>query len=263
MEFMIIENDVDKCKFYDECGVDRIFIDTERLGKTERQGHLNTVISNHEISDIKKIKPLLRQAKILVRINSFHDKTRNEVEEAIEAGADIIMLPMFTKPSEVSNFVKYVNGRVKVSLLLETPAALFRLDDIISISGIDEIHIGLNDMHLALGLDFMLEIYKSPILELACKKIRERGISLGIGGVAPLEMGDVEGKYVVYEALRLGSERSILSRAFPKDNEEFFKKEIISLREYTDSFEANNDLTMRKILLEKINYVLEKISNRR
>ncbi|WP_412463506.1 aldolase/citrate lyase family protein [Halobacteriovorax sp. RT-2-6] len=249
MEFMIIENDVDKCKFYDECGVDRIFIDTERLGKTERQGHLNTVISNHEISDIKKIKPLLRQAKILVRINPFHDKTSNEVEEAIAAGADIIMLPMFTKPSEVSNFVKYVNGRVKVSLLLETPAALFRLEDIISISGIDEIHIGLNDMHLALGLDFMLEIYKSPILEFACAKIRERGISLGIGGIAPLEMGAVKGKFVLAEAYRLGCERMILSRAFPKEDPDSFELELCKLRTANVSSSKENLIASINMLL--------------
>ena len=44
---------------------------------------------------------------------------------------------------------------VKTCLLLETPEAANLLEQIVEIPGIDMIHIGLNDMHLALGLKFM------------------------------------------------------------------------------------------------------------
>ena len=54
-----------------------------------------------------------------------------------------------------------VNKRVKTCLLLETSQALCRLDDILTLEGIDEIHIGLNDLHLSMGLDFMFELLLS------------------------------------------------------------------------------------------------------
>lgn len=256
MELMIIENDVNRCRFYDECGVERIFIDIERLGKNERQGHLSTVISDHEIDDIKNIKPNLKNSEILLRINPLNPETKQEVDSGIDAGANIIMLPMFKGPSEVREFIRLVDGRVKSSLLLETPAALFRLDDILEIDGIDEIHIGLNDMHLALGLDFMLEIYKSPILELACKKIKNKGISLGIGGIAPIELGDVKGRYVLTEALRLGCERMILSRAFPKDNQDNFKKYLEELRNFVDRSQDLDKSAINIELIESINKII-------
>ena len=72
MKFMIIENDLELIKKYDSIGVDRIFIDLEILGKKERQGHLDTVISNHSIEDIKNIKPYLKNSKLLVRINPLN-----------------------------------------------------------------------------------------------------------------------------------------------------------------------------------------------
>ncbi|MFG1523161.1 aldolase/citrate lyase family protein [Halobacteriovorax sp. ZH1_bin.1] len=262
MELMIIENDVEQCKFYDECGVDRIFIDIERIGKKERQGHLDTVISDHQISDIAKIKPHLKESKTLLRINPLYEDSRSEIEEGISAGADIIMLPMFTSPLEVEKFINLINGRAKVSLLLETPAALFRLDDILALPGIHEIHIGLNDLHIALGLDFMLEIYKSPILELVCSKIISAGISLGVGGIAPLDMGMVKGSLVTLEAIRLGSERSILSRAFPKDDKEVFKNEIIRLRKFLkDSRVSEENRNINRELIEEINLALNNFVN--
>ena len=43
----------------------------------------------------------------------------------------------------------------KTCLLLETPEAVEIIDDILDIDGIDEIHIGLNDLHLGYKMKFM------------------------------------------------------------------------------------------------------------
>jgi hypothetical protein len=74
---MIIENDLELIKKYDSIGVDRIFIDLEIIGKKERQGHLDTVISNHSIQDIKKIKSNLKNSKLLVRINPINENSES------------------------------------------------------------------------------------------------------------------------------------------------------------------------------------------
>ena len=64
MELLYITNNQEEYKIIEQAGVDIVFIDLEKLGKIERQGHLDTVISNHSIEDIKKIKLAKNKTKI-------------------------------------------------------------------------------------------------------------------------------------------------------------------------------------------------------
>ena len=59
MKLLYISNDINEVKKIDKMGVDFTFIDLEINGKKERQGHLDTFISNHNIEDVKKIKKIL------------------------------------------------------------------------------------------------------------------------------------------------------------------------------------------------------------
>jgi len=63
LKLMYITNDAEIAKIAENAGVDWIFVDLEINGKEERQGHLDTVISKHEISDVKKIKSVLKKIK--------------------------------------------------------------------------------------------------------------------------------------------------------------------------------------------------------
>jgi hypothetical protein len=233
MNFMIIENDLELIKKYDSIGVDRIFIDLEILGKKERQGHLDTVISNHSIEDIKNIKPYLKNSKLLVRINPINMNSRLEIDTCIGYGADIIMLPMFKTKKEVETFISFVNKRAKVCLLLETTQALCRIDDILELNGIDEIHIGLNDLHLAMNLNFMFELLSGGIVDYLSNKIKNKNIPFGFGGIATLDSGMISGEMVLKEHIRLDSSIVILSRAFKNvAAEDFakFEKEFLKLK---------------------------------
>ena len=113
MEFLIIENNTKRAIKFEEFGIDIIFIDLEQLGKQERQGHIDSVKSKHEVSDIKEIKSSLTKADILVRIDPINSNTKNQIDEVIEAGADIVMLPYFKNYSEVEFFFKCIDGRVR------------------------------------------------------------------------------------------------------------------------------------------------------
>ena len=134
-------------------GVNRIWVDLETLGKEERQPG-NTVKSHHSISDIARIKPLLSHSQMLVRINPWNEASLDEIDAVIEAGADIIMLPYWRTLEEVKSFLVAVNGRAKTTLLLETKEAVEILDEVLELE-FDEIHIGLNDLHLSYGMTFM------------------------------------------------------------------------------------------------------------
>ena len=161
LTLMYITNNPITAQIAQEAGVDRIWIDMEYIGKDKRQGGMDTVKNHHTIDDIRKLRPIVTDAELMVRVNPLHSATadycssEDEINQAIEAGADVIMLPMFKTADDVKEFVRCVNGRAKVQLLVETAEAAANIDSILEVPGIDEVHIGLNDLHLAYHMDFM------------------------------------------------------------------------------------------------------------
>ncbi|WP_239615845.1 aldolase/citrate lyase family protein [Cohnella mopanensis] len=248
MKLMLIANDPEVAEYAVQSGVDRIFVDLERNGKVERQGHLDTVISNHSFEDAYRVKKSIADAKMLIRLNPFHDKTRDEVERALDVGADILMLPMFHGREEVERFCAYVNGRCDVIPLVETAQAMVRLDSIVEIEGISEIYFGLNDLHLALKLDFMFEILSSGLVDYMSGIVKLRGLQFGFGGISRFGSGIVSGELVLAEHARLGSESVILSRSFhgnAKNLKELIvnvdlEKEIKQLRQLGQELKLRN-----------------------
>ena len=173
---------------------------------------------------------------MLVRVNPIHDaredypSSKDEIDAAIAAGADIVMLPYFKRVEEVSKFLKYVDGRAKTCLLVETPESALQLDKILELDGIDMVHIGLNDLHLALGMKFMFELLADGTIDELSAKIKKRGIPFGFGGIAKLEEGALPGAEVLKEHYRLGSSMVIIGRSFCNTDK------ITDLDEIRDTF---------------------------
>ena len=263
LKLMFITNDKHVAKIAERNGVNWIFIDLEINGKLERQGHLDTVISRHNIEDVKNIKSVLTRSQLLVRINPIYKGTEDEIDKVIEYGSDIIMLPYFKSKNEVEMFINYINGRAKACLLLETREAVANLDTILSIPGIDYIHIGLNDLHLSYGMKFMFELIADGTVDRLCQKIGKYKIPYGFGGIAQLGRGDLKAEYILGEHYRLGSSMVILSRSFCdvskvnglREIEEVFYHGIRAIREleldlsHRDRafFEWNKKITNEKI----------------
>lgn len=220
LKLMYITNNPDVAQIAESTGVDRIFVDMEYIGKQERQGGMDTIQSHHTIDDIKKIRNVIYKADLMVRVNPIHDKSVDygssemEINNVIEAGADIVMLPYFKTCEEVEKFLKIVDRRVKTQLLLETPEAVQAIDDILKLEGIDEIHIGLNDLSLGYGKKFMFELLADGTVEKLCLKFKMAGISYGFGGIASPGKGMLPAEYILKEHYRLGSTCVILSRSF-------------------------------------------------
>lgn len=209
-----ITNNPDVALIAEKVGVDRIWVDLETLGKEERQRGINSVKSRHTVSDVGKLASVLTKAELLVRINPWHSGSEREIEEVISLGAKRIMLPMWKTTEEVRAFLNCVNCRVRTSLLLETREAEACLDDVLKMDGVDEIHIGLNDLHLSYGLSFMFELLANGTVERIVEKIRKTDIPYGFGGISHLGDGLVPAEMIVMEHYRLGSTRAILSRGF-------------------------------------------------
>jgi hypothetical protein len=214
MKLFFITNNPSLASYVVANGVDRIFVDLEINGKVERQGHLSTVISRHDIADIRRIRSAVPGAEILVRVNPVHDRLQEEVDQVIAAGADIIMLPMFRSPNEVKTFIGMVAGRVRVSLLVETVGAMKTLAETASLSGVDEVHIGLNDLHLELKNNFMFEPLANGLVDEMAVILQKANIPFGIGGIARVGEGILPAELLISEHVRLGSNAAILSRTF-------------------------------------------------
>ena len=236
---MFICNDAGMAQHAISSGVDRIFVDLEIHGKLERQGHRDTLISGHSIHDVENVRAAIGHAELLVRVNPLHPHTHEEVDAVIAAGADLLMLPMFEKAEEVMYFVDIVQGRAKVILLVETPSAMKDFRCILRVPGIDEIYVGLNDLHISLKLDFMFELLADGSVEKMAANCQEVGIPFGFGGIARMDEGLLPGDLVLAEHLRLKSTAVILSRTFHRASTSLdeihsnldFAREVHRLRE--------------------------------
>ena len=219
LKLMYITNRPDVAVIAESAGVGRIFVDMEYIGKDARQHDMDTVKSHHTVQDAAAVKRALTSAELMVRVNPIHEATpeycssKEEIDSVIEAGADVIMLPYFKTADEARSFISLVGGRARTMLLVETPEAVSNIDGILSVPGIDEVHIGLNDLSIGMGKKFMFELLADGTVESLAVKLRGRGIPFGFGGIASIGQGAVPAEYIIKEHYRLGSSFVILSRS--------------------------------------------------
>ena len=237
-------------------GVDRIFIDMEYIGKEARQPNLDTVKNRHTVSDIKNIRAVLNKSELLVRINPIYDCSEKEINEVIKAGADVIMLPMWKCEKEVEEFIRLVDKRAKTLLLLETDEAVKCLDKVLELDGIDEIHIGLNDLYLSQNKTFMFELLIDGTVDSIVEKIKNKGIPFGIGGVGAVKSNMLlPAENILAEHYRLGSSMVILARAFCEAS----SYESISEIETVFNYGIKKNREYEKILMSKDKAYFDKI----
>ena len=73
LKLMYITNHPKVAQIAESAGVDRIFVDMEYIGKSARQGGLDTVQSHHTLSDVAAIRKAICRAELLVRCNPIKD----------------------------------------------------------------------------------------------------------------------------------------------------------------------------------------------
>lgn len=270
---MYITNDSKVAKIAETAGVDRIFVDMETIGKQERQGGMDTVQSKHTFSDICNIKKTISKAELLVRCNPIHDNSAEEIKKIVECGADIIMLPYFKTVQEVEKFITFVGKRAKTMLLFETPESVELVDEILEITGIDEVYIGLNDLSLGYGMNFMFIPLADGTVERLCLKFRNNNLPYGFGGIAAIGTGTLPAEAILKEHYRLGSSSVILSRSFcnyEKLNDickvqKIFTKALREMREKEAEIEVYSKYFYDnvKLVKDKVKMISETIGERK
>lgn len=215
LKLMYITNDPAVAKIAADAGVDRIFIDMEVLGKAERQGGMDTVQSHHVPEDIARVRETIgRSAEIMARINPLNPNSQAEIDASIANGADVVMLPMWRTADDLEKFIRMVDGRAKTTPLLETDTAAENLPEAVKVPGIDQMHIGLNDLHLCYHQKFMFQLLADGTVDRLCAQLRDANIPCGFGGVGRPGSGTLPAEYIIGEHVRLGSQYVILSRSF-------------------------------------------------
>jgi hypothetical protein len=244
--FLMIVDDPAIAGFISKNGVDRLFVDLEVMGKTERQGHLDTVQSVQTMETVSNIRRGAPDGHVLVRLNPFHDGTASEVDEAIARGADSVMLPMFHDYDTLAAFFDLLNGRVEVVPLFETVDSIAALPHIIEHLPVTSLHVGLNDLSLERGDKMIFSPLAKGVLDDASHALKAKETSFGIGGVARASEGNIPPELLLGEHVRLGSSAAILSRSFHRQAKTLdelqstmdFSAEIAKLRRVYEAFQT-------------------------
>lgn len=269
LKLMILASDPQSAIEAQNAGVDRVFYDMEWIGKAERQHGRNTVKSNNKLEDIPAVRAVLKESELLVRTNPIHAYSKAEIDKAIEFGADVLMLPMVIDQHDVEQYVEMIGGRAKVCIMIETAAAMARLDKILAVHGVDELFIGLNDLHISMGLTFMFELLSDGLVEYIADKCNKAGMPFGFGGIARIGEGDLPSDNILGEHVRLGSTSVILSRTFkgvvgvdknarPIDLKEEVDKVRNRLNEISQWNEEQHKVN-RKMIAEAVDVIINKI----
>lgn len=241
----LFTNDVELARRADAAGINRIGLDLEMLGKAERQQHLNTWISDHEKNQLPALRKALRKSKLFVRTNPPHPRLGEEIDQFIEAGAEVLMLPMFKTAEDARDFIKYIDGRAEVSLLVETAAAAVRIDEIAQLKGIDEIHIGLNDLHLDIGLKSHFELLRYQFMNTLSDIVHSADVPFGFGGIGRVKDDrlPIPSDLIYAQYPRLKADRALVSRVFtsPDYTKLDLTREIADFRDRMDEWNERSE----------------------
>lgn len=197
-------------------GVERIGVDLERLGKRERQRGLGTWISPHTEDDLRRVGGALDGARLFARVNPLNPDSAREIESVLDCGAEVLMLPMVASGTEAQAFVNLVAGRAHVVLLVECAEAVRRLAELVEVEGVDEVHIGLNDLALSLGLANRWLVLAGELAYDIGARVLEAGLRFGLGGIgraADMRL-PVPADLVYAEYARTGATAALVSRSF-------------------------------------------------
>ena len=217
-------NDPAVARRADVAGVDRIGLDLETYGKAERQpATLSTWISTHHENQLPALREVIRSGKLFCRVNPAADPNlKSQIDRLVGHGVGVMMLPMFTTAAEVDRFVGYVNGRAECVLLLENWEAADRVNEIVRVPGISDVHVGINDLTLSLckrtgeSNKNRFGVLTSDLIARVGEVVRAAGIRFGVGGIgrAMDRSQTIPADLIYAQYPRLGATAALVARTF-------------------------------------------------
>ena len=237
-ELLLFSNDTTFIREAVLAGVDGLVVDWERLGKRERQASADTQIGTDTLDDLIRVRSST-QATVICRVNSFSQRSRSEIKQAIEAGADEILLPMVRSVSDVTGALKIARGRCGVGILVETVAALGILEPLSRLP-LARAYVGLNDLAIERRTPSIFTAVTNGTVDTIRNAVR---VPFGFGGLTLPDLGHpVPCRLLIGEMARLKCDFSFLRRSFLRDIQgKDIAKEIPRLRQAIEDASGRSD----------------------
>ena len=185
LELLLFSTDSILVRESEQAGVDGFIIDWEDRSRFGREHEKSGQQMPDTVEDLGRISNLV-QTPVWCRINQPGDWTLNEIEAAIQHGADLILLPMVRTPDEVALFLEQVAGRAQVGILVETVEACNCAEELSSFT-LDRVYVGLLDLSLSRGTK---DIF-APLRDGTIEHLRDifYHTPFGVGGLTTIDKG--------------------------------------------------------------------------
>ena len=194
-------------------GVQEIIVDWEFRDKHRRQAEADTEINHDTVEDLRRVRTSTR-ARVLCRINGFGAETPREIDEAIEAGADEILLPMARTLREVEQALALTAGRRGMGIVLETNGAVACAAELARLP-LSRVYVGLNDLAIERRTRNIFTAVRDGTVE----EIRRHfQVPFGFAGLTLPELGcPIPCRLLIAELGRLECDFTFLRRSFRRD----------------------------------------------
>lgn len=194
-------------------GAAGIVVDWERRGKLRRQAGEGTQVNEDTPEDLTRMRAAT-PGRLLCRINGFGPWTADEVSDAVDRGADELLLPMVRGTDEVDRALDLVAGRCGLGILVETQDAVDRIAELAR-RPLSRIYVGLNDLRI----DRRSTALFAPLVDGTVDAVRARvTVPFGVGGLTLPGRGfPVPGHLLAAELVRIDAQFTFLRRSFTAD----------------------------------------------
>ncbi len=194
-------------------GAAGVIVDWERRGKARRQAGEGTQINGDTPDDLSRMRTAT-DGRLLCRVNGFGPWTAWEVDEAIDRGADELLLPMVRTAEELDRTLDAVAGRCGLGILIETQNAVARAAELAR-RPLSRVYLGLNDLRIDRRSDTLF----TPLVDGTVDAVRAAVPGrFGVGGLTlPGGGAPVGSTLLAAELVRLGAAFTFERRSVPAD----------------------------------------------
>ncbi|MEY2977418.1 MAG: hypothetical protein RLZZ435_1557 [Cyanobacteriota bacterium] len=214
VKLFLFTTDTLLAKQAEQAGVDCIIVDWEQSGKRQRQISYSTEINSDTPEDVAALAEILT-IPITVRINPLDKNTAQEIQIALDSGAQIIMLPMAKNPKEVEQFISLVNGRAQTLVQIETQTLVEQCHELRNLDW-NYAYLGLNDLMISRQKTWIWDLLEDGTVEQIFQVLENRQV--GFGGVTRISGGKpVPFLEILHEMARLNCHLSVLRRTFKSE----------------------------------------------
>ncbi len=217
LELVLFENDAESARRHLACGIGAFLVDTEVMGKDLRQLGFDTEIRPGTWADLQGIAAI-PGARSWCRLNRFGDHTGGEIEAALAAGAQVLLLPMVTQVREAQEFLDLVDGRCEAGIMMETVDGAALAPQLRPLA-LSCAFFGLNDFAISRGGGSIFRALVDGSVDAVRQALPD--LRFGVGGLTDMRRGEpIPSFRLMQEIERLGCDFTFLRRSFRKDARE-------------------------------------------